>query len=163
MWKNKSGHGRTRFKGLHCYRRGVIPETLKHLPKLTSPQLPQQLDGFTVNLPLVHSVVWQAVSLRHLYLQQQKRGTLTLTDTGNDVGPNYSSHLHLLAWFAQTCTQAISLFGVMFHQLLQCRKAFAPRHEVVSIIHLLQPVMLHLPIVQHWKRINSHDALRVVS
>lgn len=73
MWQNKSGHGCTRFKSLHCYWRGVIPETLKHFSKLTSPQLPQQLDGCTVNLPLVHSVVRQAVSLRDLHLQQQDR------------------------------------------------------------------------------------------
>lgn len=91
MWQNKSGHGCTRFKSLHCYWRGVIPETLKHFSKLTSPQLPQQLDGCTVNLPLVHSVVRQAVSLRDLHLQQQDRerereGLSLFTDTGGEGG-----------------------------------------------------------------------------
>lgn len=153
MWENDSQHGRTRFKGLHRDWRGFIPQTLEHFSKLTSPQLPQQLDGFTVDLPLVHGVVRQAVSLRDLHLQQQKRGTLSLHRPrkrrwpARSGGQNYSAHL--LAWFTQTCTQTVSLFGVMFHQLLQRRKGFAPRHKVVPILRLPQLVMLHLPIVQH--------------
>lgn len=101
--KTKVRHRRTRFKGLHRYWRGFIPQTLEHFSKLTSPQLPQQLDGFTVNLPLVHGVVWQAVSLRDLHLQQQRRGTLTLRRhrtrcwTARSAGQNYSAYL--LAWF----------------------------------------------------------------
>lgn len=58
---------------------------------------------------------------------------------------------YLFAWFNQTHTEPIGLFGVMFHQLIQCLKGSCPWHEVVTVVLFSQLVMLHPPIVQHWK------------
>lgn len=59
------------------------------------------------------------------------------------------SVLYLLTWFTQAHTETISLFGVIFHQLLQCFKRSGPRHKVVAIVRFFQFVMLHPPTVQH--------------
>lgn len=63
---------RTRFEGLHCDCCAVIPQALEDFPKLTSSQFFPQLDWFAVNLPLVHCVVGQTVSLWSLHLDTQE-------------------------------------------------------------------------------------------
>lgn len=67
----------TRFESLHCNCCGFIPQALEDFTKLTSSQLPQQLDGVTVNLPLVHCVVGQTMSLWGLHLQGQEESLFT--------------------------------------------------------------------------------------
>lgn len=66
----------TGFQGLDGHRGGVVPQTLPDFAKLARAQLPQQLDGAALDLPLVHCVVGQAGRLRSLHLMMIIRMTI---------------------------------------------------------------------------------------
>lgn len=67
----------TRFESLHCHCGGFVPQALVDFSELTGSQLPQQLDGAALDLPLVHRVVGQTVSLRGLHLSSQRESSVT--------------------------------------------------------------------------------------
>ncbi len=64
----------TLLQALDCDRRGVVPEPLPDLPKLSVPKLPHELEAGSVDLPLIPGAVRQTLSYGFLLGLKKEMG-----------------------------------------------------------------------------------------